>query len=459
MPRTARRAPGGVVFHVLNRGVGRRCIFEKDEDFSAFGANTVVGAQQCHAIVLNELEGKVMNRARQLMVIAGISLIAGVVGLLHAGLSDIFSVPQLSLVSAKVVGNELRAVLIASRRTQGPFDHSAITSELKGYLMVIDLSSKAPLARRTKFYGPLFDVPNPRSSMSFDAAAMYSDEDAKAARMTPQCILDRDGNLLRFRWDPSQKAMIRESLVLQPNAASWKEEGVVKQIRNVPGLASPDVVLSTYERYLVVSSGSVKVYDLYTGNETRNPWLRNCVTQLRGIQTGDPGPIFLTEPPDHVVAFATAATPTIAVNGKEYRSSDVGLAYTRPNPLAHVFRFHGKWPDNAFVIDNTIYLYFRDEHFLRLSPIDGGKSLEYRATAKERPLDSNFPHLIQQSPSMGLIVNYDPEFVGNRLDLFVTRWDYRNNAMLNSAFDLTQVFGTADAEFHPKQLVAVKQSF
>ena len=36
MPRTARQAPGGVIFHVLNRGVGRRCIFEKDEDFAAF---------------------------------------------------------------------------------------------------------------------------------------------------------------------------------------------------------------------------------------------------------------------------------------------------------------------------------------------------------------------------------------------------------------------------------------
>ena len=36
MPRTARQAPGGIVFHVLNRGVGRRRIFEKDEDYAAF---------------------------------------------------------------------------------------------------------------------------------------------------------------------------------------------------------------------------------------------------------------------------------------------------------------------------------------------------------------------------------------------------------------------------------------
>ena len=36
MPRTARIAPGGMVFHVLNRGVGRMRLFGKDRDFEAF---------------------------------------------------------------------------------------------------------------------------------------------------------------------------------------------------------------------------------------------------------------------------------------------------------------------------------------------------------------------------------------------------------------------------------------
>jgi putative transposase len=36
MPRTARKAPGGMIFHVLNRRVGRQQIFHKDEDFAAF---------------------------------------------------------------------------------------------------------------------------------------------------------------------------------------------------------------------------------------------------------------------------------------------------------------------------------------------------------------------------------------------------------------------------------------
>ena len=36
MPRSARKARGGVVFHVLNRGVGRRKLFHKDGDYAAF---------------------------------------------------------------------------------------------------------------------------------------------------------------------------------------------------------------------------------------------------------------------------------------------------------------------------------------------------------------------------------------------------------------------------------------
>jgi hypothetical protein len=36
MPRTARIAPGGTVFHVLNRGVARMQLFDKPADYHAF---------------------------------------------------------------------------------------------------------------------------------------------------------------------------------------------------------------------------------------------------------------------------------------------------------------------------------------------------------------------------------------------------------------------------------------
>ena len=36
MPRTARNAPGGMIFHVFNWGNARDEIFSKDADFAAF---------------------------------------------------------------------------------------------------------------------------------------------------------------------------------------------------------------------------------------------------------------------------------------------------------------------------------------------------------------------------------------------------------------------------------------
>ncbi len=36
MPRTARAAPGKMVYHVLNRGVGKNKLFYTDDDYLAF---------------------------------------------------------------------------------------------------------------------------------------------------------------------------------------------------------------------------------------------------------------------------------------------------------------------------------------------------------------------------------------------------------------------------------------
>jgi putative transposase len=36
MPRSARIAPGGVIYHTLNRGNGREMVFHKPGDYDAF---------------------------------------------------------------------------------------------------------------------------------------------------------------------------------------------------------------------------------------------------------------------------------------------------------------------------------------------------------------------------------------------------------------------------------------
>ena len=47
MPRRPRVAPGGMLFHVLNRGVGRRRIFDKAADYAAFEAIVEETLEKC----------------------------------------------------------------------------------------------------------------------------------------------------------------------------------------------------------------------------------------------------------------------------------------------------------------------------------------------------------------------------------------------------------------------------
>jgi putative transposase len=49
MPRRARQTPGGLIFHVLNRAVGRMRIFRKDADYAAF-EKVLLQAHQRHPI-------------------------------------------------------------------------------------------------------------------------------------------------------------------------------------------------------------------------------------------------------------------------------------------------------------------------------------------------------------------------------------------------------------------------
>ena len=51
MPRRPRVAPGGLVYHVLNRGVARLALFEKETDYQAF-ERVMAEAMEKHPIRL-----------------------------------------------------------------------------------------------------------------------------------------------------------------------------------------------------------------------------------------------------------------------------------------------------------------------------------------------------------------------------------------------------------------------
>ena len=52
MPRVARKAPGGLVYHVLNRGAGRMTLFRHDEDYLAFLRCLAAALEACPGVRL-----------------------------------------------------------------------------------------------------------------------------------------------------------------------------------------------------------------------------------------------------------------------------------------------------------------------------------------------------------------------------------------------------------------------
>jgi hypothetical protein len=93
MPRTARVAPGGLVFHVLNRGVARMQLFEKPADYQAFER------------VLREIIGRPVAREKlaaikipPLSKIARVELPSHIANIGPVPLSPAFSVPKIARV-------------------------------------------------------------------------------------------------------------------------------------------------------------------------------------------------------------------------------------------------------------------------------------------------------------------------------------------------------------------------
>jgi putative transposase len=70
MPRRPRIAPGGLVYHVLNRAVARLALFEKEADYEAFER---VLAEQRHRCVIDVgvwvLGTQIISLERSLVVV------------------------------------------------------------------------------------------------------------------------------------------------------------------------------------------------------------------------------------------------------------------------------------------------------------------------------------------------------------------------------------------------------
>lgn len=375
--------------------------------------------------------------------------------------------------SEHLVGNELRLLVETYATWLPPLSHSSKTANAKGYLVTIDLASKKPLPERARVIGPIWDVPNPRSSISFQAGANFTKDDAEAAAATPVCDFDRDGTLLRFTRDRARKITVRDALVIAPEGCSWKRQGDVQPVRDDLPWGSENRVRSESGRYILLyQNGKAECRDLFTGAQIEDAWLTQAFAQVRSIENFDNTRLFLTEDLNHLVVspmaiwndFPRKIYKTFDYDGKTHTRADVGLAYSRPAEKAFLFprkmdekeSFLAEPPFGAFSIGGELYLFASDESTLRLYSPDGQKEIVGRAPPGTQWEVLPYPR-IQHAAEANELVMFRSNAVASAAGRSeVVRWNYTKHTVTCDDVSISDLFERRDGQLSPKSAVEVK---
>jgi hypothetical protein len=374
-----------------------------------------------------------------------------------------------------VVGNEVRLVVETYRIDRAPSSRRSDTRDAKGYLVMVDLASKEPLAERARIFGPLWDVPNPRSSLSFSAGVNFTKEDADAAIATPACEFDLDGTLVRFAGDNTRKMLVRDAFVPAKEVGAWKRQGDVKEIDDKSPVGSEDRLFTLNHRFLLLfQDGKANLFDIFTGERKEDEWLTKCFAHVRSIKDFRNVRHYLTDDLNHLVASPASifnnfhkAIEHFELDGKTYKRSDFGLAYSRPTTSPVLFRrkieteqdLFCEPPRGVYSIEGKLYLFTNDNLCLRLYTPDETK--EFRTNPGEKPQWPLYPYVkTQHIPGSNELIFFDSNYLTARpitkTVVSVIKWNYKNRTVDRYDTNLVDLFEIADGQLRPRSIIGIK---
>jgi hypothetical protein len=378
-----------------------------------------------------------------------------------------------------IVGNELRLIVETSRRERSFMSHSSKTADAKGYFIRVDLSSSEPLAKRARVYGPLWDVPTSRSSLSFTAGPEFTKVDVEAHRATPMCVFDTDGTLLKFTTGRARKVLVREAFVAVPDGGSWQPQGEVRPADDHLEPMSHDRLLTASGRFILLyQKGEAKLFDLFTGEAKDDPWLTQCFAQARSNKDLKYARLVVTDDLNYLVIIpmkilnrGQPEIQTFQQNGKTYDCAEFGLAYSRPDPSPKVFSRTKEEqkrdaPDGAYSIDGDLYLYslIESARSLCLHTPDGKK--DFRVQRDDAPgrfaweLSAPFAD-IQHVPEKDelIIPDHTSEIHakdGIHATVCMIRWNYKKSTTTRQDTPIVELFKRSGGQLRPRSPIAVK---
>jgi hypothetical protein len=294
--------------------------------------------------------------------------------------SEVHGAPNFKIRNECLVGNELRILLETVVYFRPLTSHSSKASSAKGWLITVDLSKPGPLRGRARVYGPLWDVPNVRSSLSFDVGVRFTEQDVAAARATPFIDFDWDGTPVRIRRD-RQGQWIRERLIFGA-APHWKSDGPFSPLPP-PGPPMNEETVETLScRYhLQLSEGHTTLHERLTGKRIVDPWLENAFTTDRSIKELKNVRTWLTDDlkylvcnPEPVYLEVRGDPRDFEYGGKTYRRGEYALVWERPNPQPRIVKkphaetFQVPQPIGAAFSINGVLYFLYEEGRLNIRP-------------------------------------------------------------------------------------------
>lgn len=381
--------------------------------------------------------------------------------------------PGLEIRAKMVVGHELRLITETYRSYSPFYSHSTTTKDAKGWFIIVDLNSSKPLPERSQIFGPLWDVANPRSILSFNAGAYFTQADIDAANATPSCSFDALGTLIRYVRDSKREVVVRYDFLPSRQGGTWKR---VSETKVAPGSLqqTSENILTTPSGQFILSylGGQAKLVDRLAGADKPDEWLSNCFAQVHSIKNFENVRYFLTDDLNYLVVrpeaiWNTGRGPIISTfefGGTTYNRADVGLAYSRPDPTPQIFQrapnpsFLDQEPHGAFSINGRLYLFMHDTKSLRLYTPDG--KTEFRLTATSQPDWPTYSFVeTQHLAAENQLVLFGSDDLGREVGLHevsVNIWNYKSGTMAHKVAPLNELFESSWGQLRPISSTLVK---
>jgi len=379
--------------------------------------------------------------------------------------------PALDVKYQFLVANELRLIVETTVQHGSIFpDAPTKTSNSKGWLISVNLTSARPLTERARVYGPLWDT---RISHTGFDGLVFTEDDRKAAVSTPFVAFDHEGNVVRITHSTSSRRLPRNILATTSTSAGWRDLPPFSPWPEAIKFLSEDSLQTVSHRYELRRGTDAKVtlYETLSGIPIEKPWLTSAFATYREMKDMGNVRAWLTDDLKYLMCFPEPIwnrrfeNLTTVTNfewaGQSYSRQEYAFMFHEPNPDPVIFQrpsipgLH-VWdnPQSVVIADGDLYFQYRTDTNVLLWPFASGQRYELRTVGLkgwDRFIGGGrFQHI----PSDGKIAFFIDDFMTTHKapseNLIVFLWDYRKHTVARYEAHIVELFRNHFGEYKPR---------